>query len=374
MTPSTTRTSFDASRTLVLLADSAPESRDERLRALFDEYQSITTEPYLTWPEQRQIRKRLGEGGQGVVYLAERAGADGFRLPVALKFFSPERYETIDDYLMAMTRMARVTSRVALIQQDHLIDVNNFTALNGLRVMEMEWVDGYDPSTLLGPALLSQAQARLNEVRWAYLNDVVVTAGLSQSRLKPGIAIAILRDILAALSALHREGIVHGDVKPSNIMLKRTGYAKLIDIGSAVEMNDVEAMRSFTPAYAAPEILRGAEPSEHSDLASLGYVLVEMLAGFRPFAGIVGIEELVEAKHSLLTRLNEVLPDEVVRSEHLMGLIRGLVHPEPDRRFPDAEAADLVEQGAASFQRQLVRCNLASEYTKEIRTWLAALG
>jgi serine/threonine-protein kinase len=374
MTPTTTRTSFDASRTIVLAPGVAPELRDARLKALCDEYQSITAEPVLTWPEARQIRKRLGEGGQGVVYLAERSGADGFRLPVALKFFSPEGFESIDDYLDAMARMARVTSRVALIQQDHLIDVNNFTELSGLRVMEMEWVDGYDLGTLLSTALLARARAKLDDGRWAYLNDVVVTAGTTQARLKPGIAVAVLRDNLAALSALHRERIVHGDVKPSNIMLKRTGYAKLIDIGSAIEMADAEATRSFTPAYAAPEILTGSAPTEHSDLASLGYVLIEMLCGFRPFAGIVGLEELVEAKRSLLTRLNEMLPDEVVRSEQLMGLIRGLVHPDPDRRFPDADAADLVEQGAVAFQRQLVRSNLASEYTVEIRTWLAALG
>jgi serine/threonine-protein kinase len=273
-----------------------------------------------------------------------------------------------------MARMARVTSRVALIQQDHLIDVNNFTELQGLRVMEMEWVDGYDLGTLLSTELLVKGRAQLDDRRWAHLNDVVVTQGRTQARLKPGIAVAVLRDNLAALSALHRGGIVHGDVKPSNIMLKRTGYAKLIDIGSAIEMVDAESPRSFTPAYAAPEILRGAEPTEHSDLASLGYVLIEMLCGARPFAGITGLEELIEAKRSLLTRLNELLPDEVVRSEGLMGLVRGMVHPDPDRRFPDADSADLVEQGAVAFQRQLVRGDLASEYTVEIRTWLAALG
>jgi serine/threonine-protein kinase len=374
MTPTTTRTSFDASRTLVLEPDVPPERRDPRMSGLCEEYHSITAEPHLTWSEPRAIVKKLGAGGQGVVYLAERSGADGFRLPVALKFFSPERYETIDDYHEAMARMARVTSRVALIQQDHLIDVNNFTELKGLRVMEMEWVDGYDLGTLLSAELMAKARARLDDRRWAHLNDVVVTEGRTQSRLKPGIAVAVLRDNLAALSALHRERIVHGDVKPSNIMLKRTGYAKLIDIGSAIEMVDAEAPRSFTPAYAAPEILQGAEPTEHSDLASLGYVLIEMLCGFRPFAGITGLEELIEAKRSLLTRLNEMLPDEVVRSEGLMGLIRGMVHPEPERRFPDADSADLVEQGAVAFQRQLVRGDLASEYTVEIRTWLAALG
>ena len=79
---------------------------------------------------------------------------------------------------------------------------------------------------------------RSGDERWAYLNDVIVTAGALQPRLKPGIAIAVLRDGLSALSARHREGIVHGDVKPSNIMLERTGNAKLIDIGTAFARED----------------------------------------------------------------------------------------------------------------------------------------
>ena len=65
-----------------------------------------------------------------------------------------------------------------------------------------------------------------------------------------------------------------------------------------------------------------------------------------------------------------MLPDEVLRNELLMNLIGGLIAPDPSDRFPSAEAADLVEQGAANFHRQLVHGNLASEYGNEIRVWL----
>ena len=340
---------------------------------LVDRYRAILDQPLLDWTERHFLVRRIGAGGQGVVFLGERRGADGFRLPVALKVFSPERYEDDPAYDDAMGRMARVASRVAQIQQDNLLDVQNFVARDGIRVMEMEWIDGYDLRRLLTPGILSRAEERVGPERWAYLNDVIVTAGTVQPRLKPGIAIAVLRDCLAALSALHREGIVHGDVKPSNIMLKRTGNAKLVDIGAAFRIDDPPEHPTCTPRYAAPEVLDGADGSARSDLASLGYALVEMLSGAPPFVGFKRIDELKKAKWHVLDTLHETLPEEVARNELLMGLITGLIAPDPDQRFPDAQSADLVELGAANFQRQLVKGNLASEYDNEIRVWLEEL-
>jgi serine/threonine-protein kinase len=329
--------------------------------------------PGLDWTATHRLLRRLGSGGQGVVFLGERRGADGFRLPVALKVFSPERYGSDAAYSEAMRRIARVAVRVADIQHDNLIDVQNFVTHGGVRVMEMEWVDGYDLNRLVTRKMLDWIRRRVDERRWAYVNDVIVTAGGAQPRLKPGIAIAVLRDCLAALAALHREGIVHGDIKPSNIMLKRTGNAKLIDIGAAFDRQAPPPRPTCTPAYAAPEVLEGDDGSPRSDLASLGYVLVEMLSGEAPFAGLTRISDLRAAKRALVDRLPAMLPEEVTRNELLMSLIRGLIAPEPDNRFPDAQAADLVEQGAASFQRQLVKGNLASEYSNEIRVWLEDL-
>jgi eukaryotic-like serine/threonine-protein kinase len=356
---------------LSMFLDGAPITGETA--ELWHRYRGVQEATSLSWTEQRRLLRRLGAGGQGIVFLAERLGADGFRLPVALKVFSPEPYPHMNEYAESMGRMSRVAARVALIQQDNLVDVHNFAEVDGLRALEMEWVDGFDLGCLMNVSMLDQIRGRIGISRWDYLNDVVVTAGPEQARLKPGIAIAVLRDLLAALAALHREGIVHGDVKPSNVMLKRTGNAKLIDIGSAFDPEDPPSKRSCTPYYAAPEVLAGSEATTRSDLASLGYVLIELLSGTRAFRGPASSPGHLEAKRSIAEQLHELLPAEVLCNEILMGLISGLVAPDPDERFPDAEAADLVEQGAANFQRQLVKGDLASEYASEIRTWLEAL-
>jgi serine/threonine-protein kinase len=336
-------------------------------------YREVLGQSEMVWPEYHRLQRRLGSGGQGVVFLCEREGADGFHLPVAVKVFSPERFETDEAYDEAMARMARVAVDVAQIQHDNLLDVHNVVAIDGIRVMEMEWIDGYDLGRLLTTELLDELRRRVSETRWAYINDVIVTGGVSQPRLKPGIAIAVLRDALAALAALHHNGIVHGDVKPSNLMLKRTGNAKLIDIGAAFRAADPPPTRTCTPAYAAPEVLQGEVSSPLSDLASLGYVLIEMLAGESPFGQITEYAPLLAAKRAIVDRLTEMLPEDVVRNDLLMNLIRGMIAPDPADRFPSAETADLMDRGAASFQRQLVKSNLASEYDIEIRAWLAEL-
>ncbi|MCE9546777.1 MAG: serine/threonine protein kinase [Planctomycetia bacterium] len=336
-------------------------------------YNALITHQRFSWTEHHRLLRPLGSGGQGIVFLTERKGTDNFTLPVALKIFSPERYEDSRSYDEAMARIARVAARVAQIQQDNLLDVHNFVERNRIRMMEMEWIDGYDLGRLLTPATLERTRHQVSNRRWEYMNNVIVTAGPLQPRLKPGVAIAVVRDVLAALAAIHREGIVHGDIKPSNIMLKRTGTTKVVDIGSAFELDDVPQVRTCTPTYSAPEVLDGGEITPRSDLASLGYVLVEMLSGAPPFAGLQNFRELMEAKRLLAQRLPKILPHEVVCNELLMNFCRGLVAPDPSRRFPSAEAADLLEAGAASFHRQLIMSNLASEYDNEIRLWLEEL-
>jgi serine/threonine-protein kinase len=355
-----------------LTVDGHPVDREPD-EELMRRYHSVLEGQRLSWTEHLKLTRKLGSGGQGVVFLSERRGADSFTLPVALKIFSPARYEDLRHYEEAMGRIARVAVRVAQIQQDNLLDVHNFVERNRIRIMEMEWIDGYDLAQLLSKEMLDRARQRVSNRRWEYLNNVIVTTGPSQPRLKPGVAMAVTRECLVGLAALHREKVVHSDIKPSNIMLKRTGNAKIVDIGSAFELNNLPPQRTCTPSYAAPEVLEGADFTPRSDLASLGYVLIEMLAGKQPFAGLTTYRELLEAKRLLPQRLHEILPEDVVCNELLMNFCRGLIAPDPNRRFPSAEAADFMKEGAASFHRQLIKGDLASEYENEIRLWLEEL-
>ena len=342
------------------------EDRNE----LCDVYDSLLDSKRFNWTTHLDLRKRLGSGGQGVVYYSEQKGADDFTHPVAIKIFSPERFEASLDYYHAMKRIAKITSAVARIQHDNLIGIQNFIERDGIRLLVMEWVDGIDLRKLLHPILLEQTQHRVSQKRWKYINEVIATSGHTQNRIKPGIAVTIIRECLAALAALHREGIIHGDIKPANIMLKRTGTVKIIDLGSAYELNDPPQRRACTPTYAAPEVINGNASTSRSDLASLGYVLVELLAGQPIFPRKATFDQLLEAKQSLPDRLPELLPVDVMRNELLFNFCRRMIAPDPDQRFPSAEDAELKKDGAAAFLRQLIKGDLASEYDNEIRVWL----
>jgi serine/threonine-protein kinase len=347
-----------------------PEIVENELLARYD---ALLAAKRLSWTFHYHVKKRLGSGGQGIVYLTDQLGADGFTLPVALKIFTPERYGDARAYDDAMTRIAQVSAHVAQIQQDNLLDVRNFVDRDRIRMMVMEWVDGFDLRQMLCNETFQRIQGRVSQKRWEYINNVIATRGKEQARFKPGVAVSIVRQCLAALAALHRQNIVHGDIKPSNVMLKRTGNAKIIDIGSAFELDHPPPTRTCTPTYAAPEVLDGRENTPRSDLASLGYVLVEMLSGRQPFANMNSYGELLEAKRTLPQRLSQLLPAEVLCNELLMNFCRGLIAPDPQMRFPDAEAATLVKEGAAAFLRQLVKGDMSSEYENEIRLLIEEL-
>ncbi|MEM9660514.1 MAG: protein kinase, partial [Planctomycetota bacterium] len=153
----------------------------------------------------------------------------------------------------------------------------------------------------------------------------------------------------------------------------RTGAAKIVDMGSALHLDNMPEQRTCTPQYAAPEMLERNEFTTRSDLASLGYVLIEILAGRPLFAGLNSLGELLEAKWTLPQRLDKILPDEVADSDLLMSICRRLTAPDPLLRYDSAEEAHTGPDGMAEFQRTLVIGDLASEYDNELRVWLEEL-
>ncbi|MEO2033647.1 MAG: hypothetical protein ABGZ35_16330, partial [Planctomycetaceae bacterium] len=110
-----------------------------------------------------------------------------------------------------------------------------------------------------------------------------------------------------------------------------------------------------------------------SDLASLGYMLIEMLTGARPFAGLK-FAQLLDTKQALPARLASLLPqDEFAFIEPLTRFLQRLIDPDPSRRFATAGEAELSSEGAAGFLNELVKIDRSEEYASELRIWIAEM-
>jgi len=139
-------------------------------------------------------------------------------------------------------------------------------------------------------------------------------------------------DIASALACAHRAGIIHGDVKPSNIRVTENDQVKLIDFGVARFASQVSGSDRIlgTPAYLSPEQIEGRKQDGRSDLLSLGVVLYEMITGVRPFAGdSLGdvCAQILTAKPIPPTKINPALPAAFDR------IIARCLAKNPDQRY-----------------------------------------
>ncbi len=368
---STVRAALDETQAAAETPPAPPSSR----QALNEAAGSILRRLRLSWKTEYELQEVLGIGGQGVVFLTECRGSDGFSFPMAMKVFFPWNYPSPEDYERAMQRIAHAASVVAQIRQPNLMDVSRFEQRQGVRVMLMELVDGYDLRRLLVPKMLDWLRNRVDAARWKTLNEVTVTAGPDRARLLPGPAVMIIRACLGALAALHGRQLVHGDVKPANIMLDCNGHPKIIDIGSAFEYHQTpEEYYTLTWEYAAPEIHRGESCSPQSDLTSLGYVLIELLSGRSLFGHCQSREALLEAKLALPGNLRGWLPSPVCDSRKLMELCRRLIEPDLRQRFRSAEEADLDPKfGAHAFLLELYRGHLGAAWDHDLHLWIKSM-
>jgi len=202
-----------------------------------------------------RIVRVLGEGGMGVVYLAERTDLHSL---VAVKILR-------DAWLSPARRERFATEQRTLAQLNHpsiarLYDANTFA--DGTPWFVMEYVEGFP--------LIEYAN-----LRQCTLNE----------RLK------LFRAVCEAVQYAHGHAVIHRDLKPSNILVKGDGSVRLLDFGIAKQMEAFDApvdqtrtsLRLMTPAYAAPEQIRGERVGIYADVYSLGVILYELLTGHPPY-------------------------------------------------------------------------------------------
>ena len=210
-----------------------------------------------------RLRRLLGEGALGLVY--EALGEDG--PTVAVKVLRPERAG--DDAARArFVREARLAARIA---SRHVVPV--------LEVGESFLVLPFYPRGSLAQRLREHGKL-----------------GLDQT-------VRLAAELGRGLDVLHEHGILHRDVKPSNVLLADDGTAALADFGLARASDSTRITHDGqlvgTPHYLAPELIEGAEATRASDLYALGCLLYECVAGEPPFTGSrpaeIGFAHLMEA-------------------------------------------------------------------------------
>ena len=200
-----------------------------------------------------RLEERLGEGGMGVVFRAVREPEGD---EVALKVLRAE-LSADETFRRRFVHEARAAGEV---RHKHLVPITDAGEAEGRPYLAVAFVRG---RTL---------EARLAEDGPLAIEDLV----------------RVVAHVASGLDALHAGGIVHRDVKPSNVIIDETGSANLTDFGlakgRAYTVLTKPGMVMGTLDYLAPEMLRGSEATGASDIYALGCVTFECIAGLAPFA------------------------------------------------------------------------------------------
>lgn len=201
-----------------------------------------------------EIRRHLGSGGSGHVYLAYEERKDRM---VAIKFLS----EGTDD-AEVIRRFKLEGQKFSRIQHPNIVRVFGMGRARGMLYIASEFVDG--------PNLYELVQDR--------------------GRLEIEEALSIGIRIAQALGVAHDQGVIHRDLKPENVMLDQTGEVKVLDFGIAKDLNasvalTIKGAYLGTAGYSAPEQVRGQEIDGRADIFSLGVMLYELVTGEPPFKG-----------------------------------------------------------------------------------------
>jgi eukaryotic-like serine/threonine-protein kinase len=263
-----------------------------------------------------RIVRKLGSGGMANVYLAEDQEL-GRR--VAIKILN-DRHAGDDQFV---ERFRREAKNAAALSHPNIVSIYDRGEAEGTYYIAMEYLEGRS------------------------LKELIVARGPAPT----AIAIDYARQILAALRFAHRNGIVHRDIKPHNIVVDADGRVKVTDFGIAragtSQMTEVGSIIG-TAQYLSPEQAKGAPVDQTSDLYSLGIVLYELLTGEVPFSGDTPVEiamKHISAKPEPPSTLIPDLPDDLD-----LVVMRALAKT-PAERYQSADEMDRdlerVARGAA---------------------------
>ena len=265
-----------------------------------------------------EIIETLGCGGTSRV---DKARDTVIGRTVALKSFLQGFGKNGEERFL---REAQTIGRISHNSIAQLYDV--CTDTGGAPFLVMEFVSGKNLEQLLAHSTISFSSAAV----WA-------------------------ADIASALGCAHRAGIIHGDVKPSNIRVTENDQVKLVDFGVARFASQVSGSDRIlgTPAYLSPEQIEGRKQDGRSDLFSLGVVLYEMITGVRPFTGdSLGdvCAQILTAKPIPPTKINPSLPAAFDR------IIARCLAKNPDQRYQSgndfARALYLVARAGTKLSSQ----------------------
>ncbi|GAB4574007.1 MAG: hypothetical protein Kow0077_18400 [Anaerolineae bacterium] len=261
-----------------------------------------------------EIVERLGRGGMAEVFKGYHAALDRY---VAIKLL----HAFLADDPEFKSRFEREAQNVAKLKHPNIVQVYDFEydEANESYYMVMELIEG--------PTL----KDRLFELSRTH-------EGLSLNE-----ALRIVRDAAAALDYAHRQGMIHRDVKPANLMLDKDGRVVLTDFGIAKIVTGVQFTASGgmvgTPAYMAPEQGLGEAGDERSDIYSLGVILFQLCTGKLPYEADTPLATILKHLNEETPRPTSIRPELPRAVEQI---ILKAMAKEPDDRF--ATAQEMVER------------------------------